>query len=139
MIRTALVEADGDLALNLWEYDPGQRIPCPFPLGVKTRPLNSRQITSCEAYEQRRSEEYRRSHSAVTSVLSMEKYVDTWTTENAIEFIHESAGHPLFLWYGLCNPHGPVDAPEEYATMYNPQDVELSENITTAKRCYAGV
>mgnify|MGYP001218578759 CR=1 FL=1 len=80
-----------------------------------------------QIYEQRRSEEYKRYMSAVTSVLSTDETVDYWAMEKAIEFIEDSKDQPFFLWLGFCNPHGPVDAPAEYATMYDPAQIELSE------------
>ena len=80
-----------------------------------------------QIYEQRRSREYRQYHSAVTSVLAFEEYVDYWITENTIDFIEREKDNPFFVWMGLCNPHTPVDAPEPYSTMYDPDDIVLSE------------
>lgn len=83
-----------------------------------------------EIYAQRRSEEYQRFRSAVTSVLDFEEYIDYWTTENTINFIHEEKDNPFFAWFGLCNPHGPIDAPAPYSTMYDPDDIILSDKYT---------
>jgi arylsulfatase len=78
-------------------------------------------------YEQRRSESYRRSRGIVANVLPTEEYIDTWTTENAMQFIARERDTPFFLWYGFCNPHGPIDPPQEYAELYRPEDMELTE------------
>jgi len=81
-----------------------------------------------QIYEQRRSNEYKRYHSAVQSVLDVDEYVDYWVAENAIDFIRTAAPQePFFLWCGFCNPHTPVDAPGKYAHMYHPDDIPLSE------------
>ncbi len=78
-------------------------------------------------YEQRRSDEYKRNLGAVTSAVAFEESVDYWAAENAIEFIRESGERPFFLWYGLCNPHTPVDAPGKYASLYDPGEIPLTE------------
>lgn len=83
-----------------------------------------------EIYEQRQSEEYRRNKSAVTSVLAFDEYVDYWATENTINFIEQEKDRPFFAWYSLCNPHGPVDAPAPYSTMYDPDEIVLSDKYT---------
>lgn len=80
-----------------------------------------------QIYEQRRSSDYKRYHSAVQSVLEVDEYVDYWVAENAIDFINASSQQPFFLWCGFCNPHTPVDAPGKYANLYSPDDIVLSE------------
>ncbi len=69
-------------------------------------------------YEQRRKPEYRDTRGTVVNVLPTEDYVDTWITENAIDFVTRERERPFFLWYGLLNPHGPCDPPREYAELY---------------------
>lgn len=79
-------------------------------------------------YEQRRSEEYQKYLTAVKSAVTFEESVDYWSTENALEFLRSNeSGQPFFLWYSLCNPHGPVDAPGKYASLYDPADIPLTE------------
>ncbi|MDF2721070.1 MAG: hypothetical protein K0Q59_745 [Paenibacillus sp.] len=83
-------------------------------------------------HEQRRSPEYKANHSAVVSVLPTEEYIDYWVTENAIRFVSQKRpdDEPFFLWYGLCNPHGPIDPPAEYANLYPQEEIQLSELYT---------
>ena len=78
-------------------------------------------------YEQRRSDEYKKYKSAVTSVLKFEEYVDTWTAGNTIEYFrkHKDSKTPVFAWCGFCNPHTPFDAPKPYDTMYDPAKIEI--------------
>ena len=39
-------------------------------------------------------------------------------------------GRPFFLYYNISPPHCPVaDAPEQYRTMYRPEDIELRPNV----------
>jgi arylsulfatase A-like enzyme len=80
-------------------------------------------------YEQRRQPEYKKYKTSVVNVLPTEEYVDYWVTENAINYVSRERGEdqPFFLWYGLCNPHGPNDPPKEYAEMYREEDMQLSE------------
>ncbi len=85
-------------------------------------------------YEQRRQPEYRRNRTAVVNVLSTSEYVDTWVTENALDFVRQDhKDRPFFLWYGLCNPHGPIDPPAEYASLYPEGDVPLATSYLQAR------
>jgi arylsulfatase len=84
-------------------------------------------------YEQRRLPEYKEQRTAIVNVLPTEEYIDTWVTEQAQDYIRrQSQDKPFLLWYGLCNPHGPVDPPLEYAHLYPEADIQLSERYTKA-------
>ena len=58
---------------------------------------------------------------AITNVLPYEDYIDTWITNNTAGFMRESRDRPFFAWCGICGPHGPLDPPEPYASMYDPR------------------
>ncbi|MCX5776863.1 MAG: sulfatase-like hydrolase/transferase [Candidatus Firestonebacteria bacterium] len=80
-------------------------------------------------YAQRRTPEYSKYKSAVTSVLSFEENVDYWTADNTIDFFkrNQKSDKPVFAWCGFCKPHDPFDAPEPYASMYKPEDMKIPE------------
>jgi len=91
--------------------------------------LEARRPGGYEAlYQQRRAPEYRTYRAAITNVLPLEDYVDTWIAENTIAFLQRHHGQPFFAWCGFCGPHGPVDPPRPYDTLYSPEDVELPAN-----------
>ena len=79
-------------------------------------------------YEQRRRPEYDRYHTAISNVLPLEEYIDYWIAENTCEFIRRDHNKPFFAWCGFCGPHGPVDPPRPYDTLYEPEDVILPAN-----------
>lgn len=60
--------------------------------------------------------------------------VDGWSVdyeiENVEKFVSEDRDKPFFLFYSISPPHMPVaDAPEEYKTMYSPDEVPLRANV----------
>jgi arylsulfatase A-like enzyme/Flp pilus assembly protein TadD len=40
------------------------------------------------------------------------------TTNHALEWLHEHAGQPFFLWVHYYDPHAPFDPPAQYAQQY---------------------
>ena len=51
-----------------------------------------------------------------------------WIAERSIEFLRErSAGEPFFLVCSFLHPHTPYDPPEPYASMFNPDDIQLPQ------------
>ena len=75
-------------------------------------------------YAQRREPQYKEM-TAITNVLPLEDYIDTWITNNTAGFMRESRDRPFFAWCGICGPHGPLDPPEPYASMYDPAEVDM--------------
>jgi arylsulfatase len=49
------------------------------------------------------------------------------TMEGALTYLR-SAQEPFFLWCSIPEPHTPYTAPEPYASMYNPEEIELPGN-----------
>jgi arylsulfatase A-like enzyme len=56
-------------------------------------------------------------------------------TDMALDFIGDRAGgeDPFFLMLSWGPPHTPFDAPEEYAAMYDPDDLDLRPNVPEAE------
>jgi arylsulfatase A-like enzyme len=59
--------------------------------------------------------------------LPKEYHYSTWTGERAVAAIERSARaeRPFFCWASFHDPHPPYLVPEPYASMYDPDDVDL--------------
>jgi hypothetical protein len=61
------------------------------------------------------------------SVVKVEDYHDVFTTGLAVDFIRAQAKEkPLCLVVSLHSPHPPLDAPGDYATMFDPREAHTS-------------
>ena len=69
-------------------------------------------------YAARRRPEYEEYLTAIEQVLPLEEYVDYWTAQNTIDFILRNSGRPFFVQCGLHGPHGPLDPPAPYDSLY---------------------
>ncbi|HYF38000.1 MAG TPA: sulfatase-like hydrolase/transferase, partial [Prosthecobacter sp.] len=64
------------------------------------------------------------------SLVKPEDYHDSFTTGAAVEFIRQQPkDKPLCLVVSLHSPHPPLDAPGEFATMFDPVKLTLPANI----------
>jgi arylsulfatase A-like enzyme len=64
------------------------------------------------------------------SVVKVEDYHDVFTTGLAVDFIRAQAKEkPLCLVVSLHSPHPPLDAPDDYATMFDPEKLTLPTNV----------
>lgn len=64
------------------------------------------------------------------SLVTPEQYHDTFVTREAVRYIQdEPTEKPLFLVVSLHSPHPPLDAPGEFATMYDPESLTLPPNV----------
>lgn len=64
------------------------------------------------------------------SVVATADYHDVFVTDKAVEFVgRQPADKPLCLVVSLHSPHPPLDAPGDYATMYDPQTLKLPANV----------
>jgi choline-sulfatase len=64
------------------------------------------------------------------SVVPPEHYHDTFVANSAIAYIDgRPKDRPMFLVVSFHSPHPPLDAPGKYATMYEPQSLELPANV----------
>ncbi len=61
-------------------------------------------------------------HVARPSVLPLEDYADVYVGQRAKEWLEAyDADEPWFCWMSFGGPHEPWDAPEPYASMYDPE------------------
>ena len=64
------------------------------------------------------------------SVAKTEDYHDWFTTGLAVDFIGaQSKDKPMCLVVSLHSPHPPLDAPGDYATMFDPEKLTLPANV----------
>lgn len=64
------------------------------------------------------------------SVVKPEDYHDSFVTRAAVDIIKaQPAETPLCLVVSLHSPHPPLDAPGEFATMYDPAKLTLPANV----------
>lgn len=64
------------------------------------------------------------------SVVPVEQYHDTFITNAAVEVIRKQPkDKPLCLVVSLHSPHPPLDAPGEFATLYDPATLTLPANV----------
>lgn len=64
------------------------------------------------------------------SVVKTEDYHDSFVTDRAIDFIREQPKEkPFCLVVSLHSPHPPLDAPGEFATMFDPETLTLPGNV----------
>jgi arylsulfatase len=82
--------------------------------------------TAVEAFAMHGRPEYLEGFRAAVNPLPEPAYFDGWVGDRTVELIHRHpAERPLFLFVGLPNPHIPFDAPEPYASMYDPAALPL--------------
>jgi len=64
------------------------------------------------------------------SVVKTEDYHDTFVTAEAVDFIREQPkDKPFCLVVSLHSPHPPLDAPGDFATMFDPEKLKLPANV----------
>lgn len=64
------------------------------------------------------------------SVVKTENYHDSFVTDAAVDFIRQQPKtKPLCLVVSLHSPHPPLDAPGEFATMFDPASLTLPANV----------
>lgn len=83
-----------------------------------------------EAYAYHGTDEYIENFRGTVNPIPAEAYVDSWVGDRAVEYIREQPDdEPFYLFAGFPNPHVPFDAPEPYASMYDPAEVPIPETF----------
>lgn len=79
-----------------------------------------------KAYAIHDTEEYWHNFQANVNPMPTEAYIDSWVGNQSVEYIqNQSHSDPFFMFIGFPNPHVPFDAPEPYASMYDPADLPI--------------
>jgi arylsulfatase A-like enzyme len=63
--------------------------------------------------------------------LPEELHYTTWTAERTIAFMEQAVedDKPFMAWASFHDPHPPYLVPEPWASMYNPDDIQLDEGL----------
>lgn len=63
--------------------------------------------------------------------MPQEYHTDAWIAErcNALLDQYKKGSKPFMLWASFFDPHSPYLVPEPWASMYNPDDMELPETL----------
>lgn len=80
-----------------------------------------------EAYRQDYDERFaHRPHVVRPSTLGLEDYADVYVGQRAKEYLESyDRDQPWCCWVSFGGPHEPWDAPEPYASMYDPESMPL--------------
>jgi len=80
-----------------------------------------------EVYRQDYAERFAaKPHMVRPSPLPLAEYADTYVGQRALEYLqHYDRPQPWFCWVSFGGPHEPWDAPEPYASMYDPAEMPL--------------
>ncbi|HCH22834.1 MAG TPA: sulfatase [Oceanospirillaceae bacterium] len=65
-----------------------------------------------------------------SSLLPTAWHNSTWCGDRAIDYIKQHNDEPFCLWVSFPDPHHPFDAPEPWASLHRPEDVDLPEHRT---------
>lgn len=65
-----------------------------------------------------------------SSRLPVAWHNSTWVADRAIDFIQRDHGKPFCLWASFPDPHHPFDAPEPWASLHRPEEVDLPRHRT---------
>ena len=79
-------------------------------------------------YQQRREPDYKKYKSAIVNVLPLEEYVDYWIAQNTVDYLKNPPSEPFFIQCGFCGPHGPIDPPKPYDSLYPLDEIEFPAN-----------
>ena len=63
------------------------------------------------------------------SPVSADKFKDIWWADRAAEFLREPHERPFALFTFLWAPHPPLIVPEPYASMFDPEKLDLPPNV----------
>jgi arylsulfatase len=101
----------------------------PFHKANYTRHLNERGLM--DAYQKDLALRFEQGQYIVRpSPLPPDDHNDAFIGRRAVEFIQNTPkDQPICLFVSFPGPHSPLDAPGEYATMYNPDDIDLPPNV----------
>lgn len=65
-----------------------------------------------------------------SSRLPVAWHNSTWIADRAIDYLRREHDRPFCLWVSFPDPHHPFDAPEPWASLHRPEDVDLPPHRT---------
>ncbi len=88
-------------------------------------------IDQVSKYRAKAPESYRENFGTSPTSLDEEDYCTSWIGRKAIESLEKwSDKEPNLLMVGFINPHHPFDVPEPWASMYDPNEIEILSGWT---------
>lgn len=114
--------------------DHAENIATPFSTmhGKGAYPDYLRSIGKFDAFAADMSQRLKSHHRFVpkASVATSEEHNEMFAANRAVEYISkQAADKPLFLVVSWFGPHDPMDAPEPYASMYDPASLKVPPNV----------
>ncbi len=106
------------------EYLTARGIPTEWPGGARRY---QREITENQGDERVRVR-YSNAH-AETWAHASEHYKDSYWCDRAVDFLQRAGDKPFALFVYLWAPHPPLVVPEPYASLFDPQAIDLPENV----------
>lgn len=74
-------------------------------------------------------------HVVRPSPLTPDQHIDGYVAQQAIQYIQTcSRTQPMFLCVSFPGPHTPLDAPQPYGEMYDPESMVLAPNVPDRTR-----
>lgn len=128
--KTHLHPHQGDLRarehlLHAWGIDDVDEIGGPRASAVLDSHMTARWAEKglLDAYREDFRERFaNKPHWVRPSVLPLEEYADVYVGQRAKEYLaNYERDEPWFCWVSFGGPHEPWDAPEPYASRYNPE------------------
>jgi arylsulfatase A-like enzyme len=65
-----------------------------------------------------------------SSKLPVAWHNSTWLADRTIDYIKQERDQPFCCWVSFPDPHHPFDAPEPWASLHRPEDVDIPEHRT---------
>lgn len=61
-----------------------------------------------------------------------EEHQNTWVTERTLDVLRTERDQPLFMFTSFFGPHQPMIAPEPWASMFDPDEIELPPEFSVS-------
>ncbi len=99
---------------------------------VEGDPYPDPHLFSKQIVEVQRGEPVRRGFSSTTTAVwphPAEHFLDSYWCRQGADFLRRPHERPFALFLFLWAPHPPLRVPEPYASMFDPQDLDLPQNV----------
>ena len=101
-------------------------------LGIDDKPPEGRDFFRKEIIEHREGEFVKTMYSSSKAAVwphPAEHFKDSYFCQQSADFISEKRDNPFALFTYLWAPHPPLRVPEPYASMFDPQGLQLPSNL----------
>jgi len=101
-------------------------------LGIDETPPEGQDTFKKEIVEFQKGNLVRRKYSNTATAVwghPAEHFKDSYFCQQSIEFIQQQGDEPFALFVYLWAPHPPLRVPEPYASLFDPENIELPPNV----------